>query len=105
MRDDNDMIVAQEIVHIMSLLRRKKGFTALKKNSAKVYDSIEWDFLHYTLCTMGMPNKLREAIMNYVTTPANYMGSMKSGGHKIVLYGEGSLSMLPTLPLTFFCFA
>lgn len=41
----DNIIVGQELLHIMSKNRSKKGLMAMKIDLEKVYDRIRWDFL------------------------------------------------------------
>ena len=41
----NNMIIAQELIHTMSLKKGKEGFMAIKIDLEKAYDKLEWYFI------------------------------------------------------------
>lgn len=49
-RDTSDnALIAQEIVHSIHKKKEKLGFIMYKIDFEKVYDRVDWDFLHNTL--------------------------------------------------------
>ncbi|GMI86798.1 hypothetical protein HRI_002349100 [Hibiscus trionum] len=64
----DNIILAQEIIHSMSIKSGKEGFMAIKVDLEKAYDRLEWHFIEDTLREVGLPDKLTELIMMCVRT-------------------------------------
>ncbi|XP_061356470.1 uncharacterized protein LOC133300904 [Gastrolobium bilobum] len=68
-RHSNDnIIIAQEIFHSMRLKKGKVGWMAIKVDLKKVYDRVNWRFLHQTLEEAGIQGKAIDLIMKGVTS-------------------------------------
>lgn len=52
-----DIIIAQEIFHIMSTSKSKKGFMAVKIDLEKAFNKLEWGFIRHTLAFFKFPSK------------------------------------------------
>ena len=67
----NNVIIAEEIIHSLGSLGKKKGKTrymALKIDLEKTYDKLEWSFIRDMLIRINLPSDLIEVIMSCVTT-------------------------------------
>ncbi|PKI64943.1 hypothetical protein CRG98_014657 [Punica granatum] len=56
----DNIIVAQELIHYMRRMKRKKGFMALKIDLEKAYDRLSWDFLNATLSLAAFEDQILE---------------------------------------------
>lgn len=65
---DNYLIVFETLNYIKKPRKKDNGFVGIKLDIAKAYDSLEWDFIDYTLKTMGFPSKFIQIIMNCIKT-------------------------------------
>ena len=64
----DNMITAQELIHTMSLKKRRAGFMAIKIDLEKAYDKLEWHFIHDMLKLYKFPSHLIKLIMSCVST-------------------------------------
>ena len=62
------MMVAQELIYLMSHKSRKSKLSALKVNMSKAYDRVEWNFMFLTLKLIGFPRHFIELIRACVCT-------------------------------------
>ncbi|PNY05665.1 ribonuclease H [Trifolium pratense] len=63
-----NIVVAQEMGHIMHKMRRRTGFVVIKVDLAKAYDRLRWSFIAAVLEEVGVPKELRMIIMSCVTS-------------------------------------
>lgn len=66
------MIVVKEIAHVFHKSKKGKNIMALKLDDldlTKVYDSLEWNFIHHTLISFNFPLSFIKLIMCCITTP------------------------------------
>lgn len=63
----DNIIIGQEIMHIMKKAKRKKGFIAMKIDLEKAYDRIRWDFLKQVLEEAGLNDKFISLIMRCIS--------------------------------------
>ena len=54
----DNMIIAQELIHVMSLKKGKTGFMAIKIDLEKAYDRLEWHFIKDILELYRLPSSL-----------------------------------------------
>lgn len=54
----DNILLLQETIHSMSLMKGQKGFMVLKLHLDKAYDRLEWDFVRSTLHDYGLPPNL-----------------------------------------------
>ena len=66
----DNMIIAQELIHTISLKKGQAGFMAIKIDLEKTYDKLEWHFLHDMLKLYSFPSHLIKLIMSCVSTPS-----------------------------------
>lgn len=64
----DNIVIAQELIHTMDRLKRNKRFIMIKVDLEKAYDTISWNFLEETLVLIGLPDKLRSIIMDCVSS-------------------------------------
>ncbi|XP_031402735.1 uncharacterized protein LOC116212324 [Punica granatum] len=64
----DNIVIAQELVHTMSRMRGKKLFMSIKIDLEKAYDRLSWDFIRDTLAIAGFPSNLRRVILQCITT-------------------------------------
>lgn len=64
----DNIIIRQEIMHIMKKTRRKLGFFAMKIDIEKAYGRIRWEFLKQVLIEAGMSSDFISLIMNCIST-------------------------------------
>ena len=64
----DNMIIAQEIIHTMSLKRGKEGYMAIKIDLEKAYDRLEWHFIRDILLLYKFPHQLVKLIMSCVSS-------------------------------------
>ena len=62
-----NIIVAQEILHSMRLLKRKPWFFVLKVELVKAYDRMRWSFIADIFHEVGIPDKLASVIMHCIS--------------------------------------
>jgi len=66
-RTGNNIIIVQEIIHMMVRKFGPKGHVALKPDLEKAYDRLEWSFIQETLEFFQIPPKLIRLIMNMIS--------------------------------------
>lgn len=64
----DNIIIAQEIVHTMRIMKGKKKVFAIKVNLQKVYNCFRWEFILDTLMDIGILRGLISLIMKCVST-------------------------------------
>lgn len=65
----DNIIVAYEALHIMNTrMRGKKGYMAVKLDTSKAYNRVEWAFLEKMMRKMGFAEQWIKMIMNCVST-------------------------------------
>ena len=67
-KDSNNIIIAQELIHTMSISKSKQGLMALKIDLKKAFDRIEWGFIRHILCFFNFPTDWVELIMSCIST-------------------------------------
>ncbi|EOY22291.1 Non-LTR retrolelement reverse transcriptase-like protein [Theobroma cacao] len=65
----DNIIVVQEAIHTMRIMKRKKGALVIKIDLEKAYDRVKWYFLQEVLIEIGLPSKWMSLIMHIVQTP------------------------------------
>ncbi|KAJ8768812.1 hypothetical protein K2173_023716 [Erythroxylum novogranatense] len=65
---NDNIIVAQEVIHSMKGFQGQSGWMAIKVDLEKAYDRVRWDFLQDTLIDVGLPLNLIRIIMICVST-------------------------------------
>ena len=60
----DNMIIAQEIIHTMTLKKGKMGFMAIKIDLEKAYNRLEWNFIRDVLELYRLPPSLIKLIMS-----------------------------------------
>lgn len=63
----DNMIIAQEIIHTMTLKKGKTRFMAIKIDLEKAYDRLEWHFIRDVLELYRLPPSLIKLIMSCVS--------------------------------------
>ena len=64
----DNMIIAQEIIHTMTLKKGKTGFMAIKIDLEIAYDRLEWHFIRDVLELYKLPPSLIKLIMSCVSS-------------------------------------
>lgn len=72
------MIIAQELIHKMSLKKGKVGYMAIKIDLEKTYDKLEWHFIKDILELYRLPPPLIKLIMSCVLSSS--ISILLSGG-------------------------
>lgn len=62
----NNIIVAQEIIHLMRSIKGRKGFMRSRLTEKKTYNRLKWAFIHDTLKDIGINDYLVELIMKCI---------------------------------------
>ncbi|PKI75632.1 hypothetical protein CRG98_004033 [Punica granatum] len=65
----DNIVIAQELVHSMSRLQDDKKFMSIKIDLEKACDRLSWTFIADTLIKASLPPNLRRVIMECMTTP------------------------------------
>ncbi|KAL5858823.1 hypothetical protein ACOSQ4_000119 [Xanthoceras sorbifolium] len=81
----DNIVVAQEVLHKFRVSKSKKGFLAWKIDLAKAYDKIQWDFIENVLLEVGLTKHFVDLIMFCV----------RSVNYRVVLNGEISDAFSP----------
>lgn len=63
-----NIIVGQEIMHIMNKIKSKKGLFTIKLDLSKAYDKPSWEFIWRIFEEIELPLKMTNVIMNGVTS-------------------------------------
>lgn len=63
----DNIVIVQEIVHLMQNQKAKKGFMAIKVDLEKAYDRLRWDFIKETLLLTGLLTFIVDLIMQCVS--------------------------------------
>ncbi|KAK4274538.1 hypothetical protein QN277_017742 [Acacia crassicarpa] len=64
----DNIVVGQEILHIMSKNRSRKGLMAVKIDLEKAYDRISWVFLKQVLLDIGLDTQFVDFLINCVSS-------------------------------------
>ncbi|XP_061366310.1 uncharacterized protein LOC133309544 [Gastrolobium bilobum] len=64
----DNIMVAQEIIHLMKKKKGNQGWMMIKVDLEKAYDRLSWSFIHDTLSELGLPGKLISLIDSCVGT-------------------------------------
>ena len=67
-RGIDNVFIAQKLFHTLDNKKGRVGFIDVKLDLEKVYDRLEWSFIHRVLQAFNFPPKLTKVIMSYVTT-------------------------------------
>ncbi|KAL5783915.1 hypothetical protein ACOSQ2_006307 [Xanthoceras sorbifolium] len=81
----DNIVVAQEVLHKFRVSKSKKGFLAWKIDLVKTYDKIQWDFIENVLLEVGLTKHFVDLIMFCV----------RSVNYRVVLNGEISDAFSP----------
>lgn len=78
----DNVVVAQELIHILDRKKGKIRFMAIKVDLAKAYDRLEWSFIRNVLIAFRFPEVLVELIMSCVLSTSTSIlfngGKLKS---------------------------
>lgn len=64
----DNIIIAQEMIHSMKRMKAKKGFMTIKVDLEKAYYRLSWDFIHKTLKETNIPVDMINVIMECITS-------------------------------------
>ncbi|KAK4270818.1 hypothetical protein QN277_019587 [Acacia crassicarpa] len=64
----DNIIIGQEVMHIMNKNRSRKGLMAWKIDLEKAYDRVRWDFLHQVLTEVGFKADFIHLIISCVSS-------------------------------------
>ncbi|KAK7244115.1 hypothetical protein RIF29_38933 [Crotalaria pallida] len=64
----DNIIIAQELVHTMKNMRGKKGFMSIKFDLEKAYDRLSWDFVRKCLMELNLPAAFVELVYSCNST-------------------------------------
>ena len=67
-RDLDNVLIAQEMIYALDRKKGKNGYIAIKVDLEKVYDKLEWSFIHKVLQAFHFPLHLTKLIMSCVFT-------------------------------------
>ncbi|KAK3218140.1 hypothetical protein Dsin_012110 [Dipteronia sinensis] len=81
----DNIVVAQEVLHKFRVMKGKKGFIAWKIDLAKAYDKLQWHFIQSVITKAGLGNLIVDLIMLCVTTVQ----------YRIVMNGELTEPLTP----------
>lgn len=63
-----NIIVAQEMMHTMNHMKGKTRAFVIKVDLNKAYDNLNWQFMEKILNEVGIPNQIKRAIINAIST-------------------------------------
>ncbi|XP_061350333.1 uncharacterized protein LOC133295506 [Gastrolobium bilobum] len=64
----DNIIIAQEMVHSMNRMKGKMGFFTIKIDLEKAYDKMSWKFIYKVLSEINIPESLVNIIMQCITS-------------------------------------
>jgi len=64
----DNVLIAQEMIYALDRKKGKDGYMAIKVDLEKVYDRLEWTFIHKVLQAFHFPLHLTKLIMSCVST-------------------------------------
>ena len=76
----NNMIIVQDLIHIMSTKKGRPGYMEIKIDLKKAYDRLKWHFIRDVLNLYNLPQDTVKLIMSYI-----------SGSSISVLFNDGKL--------------
>lgn len=62
----DNIVVAQEIMHTMHHLKGNSCYFAIKVDLAKAYDHVSWSFMERVIMELGIPLQLKGVIMHAI---------------------------------------
>ncbi|KAK3229534.1 hypothetical protein Dsin_001415 [Dipteronia sinensis] len=86
----DNIIVAQEVLHKLKIIKGKKGYFSWKIDIVKAYDRLQWSFIRNVIVEVGLKGSLVDSIMLCVSTVH----------YKTVLNGELTDSFTPMCGIT-----
>ncbi|XP_061343679.1 uncharacterized protein LOC133289698 [Gastrolobium bilobum] len=89
----DNVIIAQEMTHMMNRQRGGKAFMSIKIDLVKAYDRLSWEFINQVLQEIGIPRNLISIIQACLSTP----------NFQILWNGNKSSPFVLFLPLEEFC--
>jgi hypothetical protein len=63
-----NIVIAQEMLHSMTIMRSNVGFFVMKVDLSKAYDRLDWEFIHKVLAEVNLPIEMINVIMNCITS-------------------------------------
>ena len=81
----DNIVIAQEVLHKFKNVKGNKGFIAWKIDLAKAYDRLQWGFINQVLEEVGIKGRFRNLIMSCIS----------SVQYRVILNGELSGSFNP----------
>ena len=63
----DNVIIAQEIIHALTLKKGNMGFMAIKIDLEKAYDRLEWNFIQDVLLLYNLPSSMVDLIMSCIS--------------------------------------
>ncbi|CAA0831454.1 Unknown protein, partial [Striga hermonthica] len=69
----DNIIIAQELIHSMRVMKGKHGVMVVKVDLEKAYDFLRWEFVRDTLELVGFPRAFVEAVMACVTSASKQL--------------------------------
>ncbi|KAK9998851.1 hypothetical protein SO802_018454 [Lithocarpus litseifolius] len=64
----DNVIIAQEIIHTLTLKKGKSSFMAIKIDLEKAYDRLEWNFIRDVLLLYNLPSSMVDLIISSVSS-------------------------------------
>ncbi|XP_061367067.1 uncharacterized protein LOC133310186 [Gastrolobium bilobum] len=64
----DNIVIAQEMVHSMNRIKGKKGFLTIKIDLEKAYDRMSWSFIQKVLTEINIPDSLVNLIMHCISS-------------------------------------
>ena len=64
----DNILIAQEMIHSMRKMRGRRGFFAIKIDFEKAYDRLRWSFIQNVLEDVGITEGMKHLIMNCITS-------------------------------------
>lgn len=64
----DNILVMQEAIHSLNLLKANKGYKIIKLDFEKAYDRLEWNFIMESLASLNIPDNIKNLVFHCISS-------------------------------------